>query len=174
MHNAIRVEINKWYQDNKQYLDTIEIAELGSHDINGSIKEIIPNSIGFDILEGKGVDVKITPGVIPNEYKNIFGAVITVSSFQFCPKPIEYKKQILDLLKPEGLLILTMCPNICSPGHSTSLNEYGFGDSIRMSQSELQEFFENEFYNIKIFENNEDHPTLILTAVKNKDYDTSI
>ena len=174
MHNAVRIEVGEWYQDNKQHLDTIKIAELGSYDINGSVKDIIPNTIGFDILEGKGVDVKITPGIIPDVYKNIFGAVITVNSFQFCPKPIEYKKQILDLLKPEGLLILTMCPDSCNPRHSTSPNEHKFRDSIRMSQSKLREFWEDEFNNIKIFENNEDHPTLILTAVKNKDYDTSI
>jgi hypothetical protein len=166
MHKGAAIEIKKWYQNNKQYLDTIKIAELGSYDINGSVKDIIPNTIGFDILEGKGVDIVITPGIITEKYKQVFGALITTSAFQCCPDITLFKTQVLDLLKPEGLFILTMCPDSCNPGHSTSPNEYKFRDSIRMSQSKLREFWEDEFNNIKIFENNEEHATLILTAVK--------
>ena len=98
MHSAVKIELIKWYLSNKEYLDATTVADIGAYNINGSVKEVINNSIGFDIFDGDGVDVVIHPGTIPDEHKFKYGAVTTVSSFQFCPDSELYKKQILDLL----------------------------------------------------------------------------
>jgi hypothetical protein len=166
MHRDAIVYIEEWYTKNQEYLDINDVADLGSYNINGTVKDIIPKVIGFDILKGEGVDVVIKPGIIPKQYRYKFGAVVTTSAFQCCPNPDIFKKQVLDLIKPEGLFILTMCPQSCEAGHSTSPNKYEYKDSIRMSLDELQKFWGEDFTNIEIYENDEDHPTLVLTAIK--------
>lgn len=166
MHAGAKIAIEKWLKDNQDYLNTVNIADVGSYDVNGSTKELIPESTGFDILEGNGVDVVIKPGIIPKKYKDQFGAVVTTSAFQCCPDSIKFKKQITDLLQSKGLLLLTMCPDSCKPGHSTSPNEYDFRDSIRMTEDELISFFSDSFENIILSRQDEDHPTLVLKATK--------
>ena len=166
MHRTVKRELIKWYLSNKEYLDATTVADIGAYNINGSVKEVISNSIGFDIFDGEGVDVVIYPGTIPDEHKFKYGAVTTVSSFQFCPDSELYKKQILDLLCDGGLLFLTMCNDKCNGEHTTSPNGYDFKDSVRYSLDELTNLFSKEFDVIDLYEVNKEHNDLILKAKK--------
>ncbi len=156
MHKSIRKELikfsNKYFQDLKG-----KIAELGALNINGSPREYLPPLTGFDIVEGKDIDVKIKPGIIPEEYKNKYDVVVTSSSFHYCPDPELYKKQIVDLLKPGGLLWLSMCAPNCLRNHTTSDNEYGFTDSFRMTRKELKRFLQPEIEKIESYSTEEGH-----------------
>lgn len=166
MHRTVKYELVKWYLNNKTDIDSTKVADVGAFDINGSVKDVIAHVVGFDIYNGKNVDVVINPGEIPDEHKFIYGAVTSVSSFQFCPDPYVYKKQILDLLSTNGLLFLTMCSSKCNAKHSTSPNEYGFGDSVRYSIDELINIFTPEFEIIEVYEVDKEHNDLILKAKK--------
>jgi len=166
MHNSVKDEILNWYN---QHIDKIEqgkIADLGSYDINGAVRDVIPQSIGFDILEGKGVDVVIKPGIIPDEHKFQYDFVTSTSSFQCCPDTPAYIKQITDLLKSGGELILTMCSTRCPKGHSTSPNDYNYKDEVRYSIEQIRSLFGQEFDIHEIYEKHDGHSDLILKARK--------
>ena len=167
MHNNVKQELSNWYKSNKEYIDTISVADVGSYDINGSTKDIIKDSVGFDIYDGVGVDVTIKPGVIPEEHINIYGAVTSISSFQCCPDSNIYKKQIIDLLTKDGILFLTMCATSCRGKHSTSPNEYNYGDGVRFTIDGLTKFFSDSFNVVECYEKSEsDHNDLIYKGIK--------
>jgi len=170
MHKEVLDEFNKWYKNNLHHVDTKPVAELGSYNINGSLKGTITHTVGFDICEGPNVDIPIELGVIPEKHKNKYNTVISISSFQFCPNSVMYKNEILDLLCHEGLLFLTMCSPKCELGHSTSPNKYKFGDSIRMTHIEINELFGKDFEILELYDspvtNLISHQDTILIAKK--------
>jgi hypothetical protein len=168
MHDAVAKQLARFYELNRALMDSIRIAELGALDLNGSCRSIVPIDTGFDIVEGPGVDEAIVPGEIPSRFHHTFGAVVSVSSFQFCPDPSLYRQQILDLLVPRGLLFLTMCAPSCTYSHSSSNNAYAFTDGIRLTLEELRKFFSPEFREISCFEVvDEGHGNLIYVGQLN-------
>jgi hypothetical protein len=169
MHKNVREHVEEWYQSNRHSIDTSKIADVGAFNINGSIKDIIPHTIGFDIYDGNGVDVVIEPGVVPEEHVGKYKFVTSISSFQFCPDPDLYKKQITDLLCDGGFLFLSMCSNKCEKGHSSSPNKYSYGDEVRMSLTEIQNFFETDFTITELkYTLVDNHTDVIIKAIKNE------
>ena len=167
MHKSIRKELKKFYDENKELLDRANIAELGALNINGSPRDYLPPLTGFDIVDGKGIDVKIVPGIIPKEHHGKYGVVISSSSFHYCPKPELYKKQILDLLKPGGMLWISMCSPKCKRHHTTSNNEYGFTDCFRMTRKELCRFLEPEIEKLECYYvGDSHHQDIIFKGIK--------
>lgn len=164
MHDSARRSIAKFYFDYKSAIDASEIADVGALNINGSVKDIIPHAVGFDIVDGNGVDIVIKPGIIPAEHKNRYQFVTCTSSFMCCPDPVMYKTQLIDLLDKNGTLFLTMCSNKCRYRHTTSQNEYGYKDEFRMELRELEQFFSREFKIREIGETNYEHPDLVMVA----------
>lgn len=142
MHESSIKTIVGWYAENYHRLHDHRplIADLGSLDINGRVSGFIPEKIiGFDILPGDNIDVVIKPGIIPDEHKNKYGAVISANVFHLCGDIESYRTEVRDLLDDSGLFILTMCKPDCTAIHNTSQNEYGFRDGIRMSAEQLKE-----------------------------------
>lgn len=166
MHNSVKEEIVSWYNQHKEQIESSKIADLGSYDINGGVKDVIPSVVGFDILEGKGVDVVIEPGIIPDDHKFQYDFLTSTSSFQCCPDTPAYMKQITDLLKPGGELILTMCSTRCPKGHSTSPNDYNYKDEVRYTIDEMRSLFGQEFEIHNVYEIYKGHADLIIKAKK--------
>lgn len=135
MMASVREYVRAWRQ---RHPDLSPVAELGSYDINGGIRDIVPVT-GFDILRGRGVDVVIEPGVIPAEHCGIYQAVLSLDSFPYCPRPDAYICQILDLLAPGGHLLLIACNANCTHQHTSSPNKYGWTDSVRWSNEQFAE-----------------------------------
>lgn len=144
MHESAQIAAVKWWKTFRQSVVPGRIAELGSYSINGSVRDFIPIDVGFDVVAGNMVDEVITAGIIPEVHRGAFKAVVSVSSFQFCPDPALYKAEILDLLDPGGFVFLTMCAPSCKTKHSTAPNPWGWTDEFRMTASELRDFFEPE------------------------------
>lgn len=138
MHDAIREAWKEWHAKNGPFIQTAKIAELGSQDVNGTIKDYIPQSIGFDIIEAKGVDIVIKDGWITAEHRQAYDLVVSISSFQFCPDPHMYMNEILALLKPGGILFLTMCGVGC----------IHMDDHIRLSKEAIECLF-SKFFDIE-------------------------
>jgi len=151
MHSNVKDALIKWRYSYDSKMIGAKIADIGSRDINGAVREVIPQVVGFDIVDGDGVDVKINPGAIPTDHMGIYDFVTSISSFQTCPDSSAYKKEIVDLLKVDGMLLLTMCADSCKIKHSTSPNSYGYEDGVRMDMGELIEFFKPEVSYIKCF-----------------------
>lgn len=164
MHNSVKRAIARFYFDNRDYLDQVRVADMGALNINGSAREVIPHCTGFDIVDGPGVDVRIEPGQIPEAHRGVYGAVLSISSFTFCPEPALYKRQLVDLLAPGGLLLLTCCSVHCKARHSTSSNGFGFADSFRVALPALAQFFASDFDLLEVSEQHYEHPDYVLVA----------
>jgi len=91
-----------------------KIVEIGSLDVNGSLREVVPDThkyIGVDFAEGKGVDVILTdPYALPfeDEYADI---VVSSSCFEHSEMFWLLFLEILRILKPNGLFYLNVPSN---------------------------------------------------------------
>lgn len=164
MHASAARAVSKFYAEFRPYVDSSLVADVGALNLNGSTKDTIRHAVGFDIVAGPGVDVVIEPGHIPAAHRHRYGLVVSISSFTFCPNPVQYKQQILDLLHPQGYLLLSMCSDKCRTKHTTSNNPYGFADEFRMSRQTVEEFFGMEFRLLEVTETNYEHPDLVLVG----------
>jgi len=99
--------INKYINTLSQ--DKLIFIEVGSMDINGSLKEVIESDckkqityIGLDIEKGKGVDIVIEPYNIP--YENYADVVISCNQLEHDPQFWRTIEQMKKVVKPDGLL----------------------------------------------------------------------
>jgi SAM-dependent methyltransferase len=91
-----------------------EILEIGSQDVNGSLRNVAPNHMGYigvDFTEGKGVDV-ITqdPYRMPFEDSR-FDIVVSNSCFEHSELFWLLFLDVMRLLKPNGLLYINVPSN---------------------------------------------------------------
>ncbi len=140
MHSSVKEEIMEWKERNPILRDC-RLADLGSLNINGAVRDFIPWAYGIDLVRGPGVDIVIEEGVVPKIWRGIFGAVVGTSSLQYSSSLQNYKKEIIDLLRPGGLVFLTVCSPGCKVKHTTSsVTE----DTHRLTSHEVQELFKPE------------------------------
>jgi GT2 family glycosyltransferase/SAM-dependent methyltransferase len=91
-----------------------KILDLGSQDVNGSLRTVASKTaeyIGVDVVDGKGVDVKVTdPYKLPFE-DNFFDAAVSSSCFEHTEFFWLSFLELLRVLKPEGLLYINAPSN---------------------------------------------------------------
>jgi hypothetical protein len=101
------------------------IADLGSYACHGgrNVAHYVKDAkvIGFDLVSGPGVDVVLKPGAVPDEHLHAFDAVYGLSAIQFAPFPMEFFAAAAALLKPRGMVVITMCSPSCREEHNTSI-----------------------------------------------------
>jgi len=96
------------------------ILEVGSQDINGTVRTLFPNSseyLGIDLGEAKCVDWVIPGELIelPDQWADI---TISTECFEHC---IDWNRVFLNMIRitrPSGLVIIT-CAGIGRPTHGT-------------------------------------------------------
>lgn len=98
------------------------VVEIGSLDINGSVRQFFGNCVyvGVDVGPGPGVDV-VSLG---HQYKmsNSFDVVISCECFEHDPHWKDTFLNMIDLCKPGGLVLFT-CATIGRKEHGTIDNE---------------------------------------------------
>ena len=110
-----------------QYFLGIKVLEVGSLDINGSIRDLFQNCeyTGIDLGEGKGVDV-ICPGHLYRKgEKAIYDVVASTECFEHDLHFRETFQNMYDLLKPGGLFFFT-CASDGRPEHGTRRTDGGY------------------------------------------------
>jgi len=110
-------EVTEWL---KFIPETALVADLGSYKVNHSVRDIRSSIVGFDLQEGQGVDVVLQEGSIPEDHQEKYDAVVAIQSFQFSPHPSKWKQEVIQLLKPNGKLLMTTCADYCRLNHATS------------------------------------------------------
>lgn len=107
----------KWFYDSYiavQQGKSLKIADIGSLDVNGSLKSIFPENHdykGVDFSPGKNVDI-----VIPDPYKlpfedNTLDVVVSSSCFEHSDMFWLLFNEIMRILKPDGLFYLNAPSN---------------------------------------------------------------
>ena len=92
----------------------LKIVEIGSQDVNGSLKSVAPvnnDYIGVDFVEGKGVDIILSdPYVLPFEDSSI-DVILSSSCYEHSEFFWLSFNEALRILKPTGLLYINAPSN---------------------------------------------------------------
>lgn len=95
-------------------LSQITIVEIGSQNVNGSLRDVCPNRakyIGLDFQEAKGVDMLLTnPYSLPFDDESI-EVVVSSSCLEHSEMFWLVFTDVLRVLKPDGLLYLNVPSN---------------------------------------------------------------
>lgn len=119
MHESAMENAKRFFKSYAKHLDNnkeIKIVEIGSQNINGTLRDAVPKHlnvkyIGVDLQEGKNVDVVLSdPYKLPfeAEYADI---VLSSSCYEHTEMFWLLQLEILRILKPHGLFYLNAPSN---------------------------------------------------------------
>ena len=97
------------------------ILEIGSYDVNGSVRELFTDSIsyiGADLIEGPGVDLVKSGHEIDLE-SNSFDLTLSCECFEHNPYWLETFQNMIRMTKPGGLVVFT-CASSYRLEHGTA------------------------------------------------------
>jgi len=110
--------IKQYYSKNELNDTSYRLLDVGSLDINGTIKNKIPKAweyVGADILPGKNVDaLMLYPFKLPFD-NNTFDCIVSSSCLEHCTNPLKLVPEMARVLKPKGYMFI-VAPFI-SPRH---------------------------------------------------------
>lgn len=127
MHKTALEHADAFYKTYARHFQTPVIAEVGSADVNGSLRQVAPAAgryIGLDFAAGRGVDLVLTD---PYRYPLETGSVdIVVSSSCFEHADFFWLSflEILRVVKPNGLVYLNVPSN--GPYHRYPVDNWRF------------------------------------------------
>lgn len=129
-------EILEFVRDNKDIMWG-PVLEIGSYDVNGSVREVLDIDIGIDMREGPGVDIVMDAVDLPTKFGlGSIASIICIDVLEHCKN---WKGVVLSAwatLEDEGALLLTAAnPNKC-------LHNYP-GDYWRFTLKHFEDMFKN-------------------------------
>lgn len=95
----------------KKYAERItgNVLEVGSFNVNGSVREVLPITIGVDFREGKDVDMVVDVVKLASTFgENAFDCVVSCDALEHMEHFHESLANMWAVLKPGGVLLLTM------------------------------------------------------------------
>lgn len=107
--------------------DKIKIVEIGSQDINGSLKDHSPSTaeyIGLDFVPGKSVDIVLQDAYHFPLADNSTDVVVTSSCFEHSQFFWETFMEALRILKPTGVMYINVPSN--GPYHTYPTDNWRF------------------------------------------------
>ena len=135
----MHVEANQWVQ-NFATDRTIDVIEIGSLNVNGTIRDLFPNArwIGLDRVAGPGVDV--VTDAIDYTPMHLVDMVISCEAFEHTPNWREVIQRSFDWLKPGGIMIVTAAglgrqPHSCDGGDLKPGEDYGNLSPVDLRES---------------------------------------
>jgi SAM-dependent methyltransferase len=124
-HNAQNVffrQVRKTYPD---FFEWKNVLEVGSLDINGSVRDLFTNCnyVGVDLEHGPGVDIAVQGQELkfPDES---FDVTISAECFEHNPFWKESFENMVRMTKPDGLVTFT-CAGKGRPEHGTYRTDVG-------------------------------------------------
>lgn len=134
------VYVNGVRQFLPEYFEARRVLEIGSLNINGSVRQFFQGCdyLGIDVGEGAGVD-RICRGQDFDAPAESFDTVITCEMMEHNPDWARTWLNMIRVMKPDGLLVLT-CATVGRKQHGTS--EYQPGASP-LTVSKQQEHYRN-------------------------------
>ena len=100
------------------------VVEFGSRNVNGSVRQLFKDAeqyIGVDLREGPGVDV-VANASLWHDNGRRFDTVVTTEMLEHAPDNGKIIANVLRLLKPRGVFLLTAATD---PRHPHSAIEGG-------------------------------------------------
>jgi ubiquinone/menaquinone biosynthesis C-methylase UbiE len=101
-------DVQYFFIDNMDKLEG-RVLEVGSYNVNGSLKQLLPNRIGTDMRPGPEVDVVCKAEDLLKHFPpESFDAVISAETLEHIEDWRGAVKGMWDVLKPQGWLVCTM------------------------------------------------------------------
>jgi len=91
------------------------VLDVGSLDVNGSLRPLFPDYFGVDMRAGKNVDIVANSHLLPFKNKS-FDLVVCVETLEHDDQPFKTMSEIYRVLKDGGWCIIT-APYITFPKH---------------------------------------------------------
>jgi SAM-dependent methyltransferase len=114
-----------------------DIIEVGSLNVNGGVRDIIPIKLGIDMRQGPEVDeVLDVVNLVERFGKESWDNVVSLDALEHMEKWDESIQAMWDVLKPGGVLILVMA------SYDKGYHGYPF-DYWRIKGDNLVRMFEN-------------------------------
>ena len=162
MCNQSGLQFGKSHLSQSEVKDKI-VIEVGSRDVNGSIREDIESLnplsyIGVDMLEGKGVDEICDVNNLVTKYGNDkFDLVISTELMEHVREWHKAISNLKNILKPDGILLLTT--------RSKGFGYHGFPfDFWRYEIDDMKIIFSD--FIIEAYENDTSAPGVFIKARK--------
>lgn len=136
-----------------KYFTGTKVLEVGSLDINGSIRQFFSSCdyIGIDVAEGKGVDI-VCEGQNFSGVENSYDVVISCECFEHNPYWDLTLKNMYKLCKPEGIVIIT-CATTGRKEHGTMRSEPESSPlTVNKNWNYYKNLEENDFRNVINFD----------------------
>ncbi len=128
VHNFVKEQKEKYQIKGK-------VLDIGSMDINGSVKDLFDDYVGLDMRQGKNVDIVANAHEIP--FSDAFDCVVCCEMLEHDDNPFLTAKEIRRVLKVGGYLILT-ASGISFPKHEYPSDYWRFtGDGLRVLFKDL-------------------------------------
>lgn len=153
------------------------ILEIGSYDVNGSIRPFFKNSeyIGVDLIEGKGVDV-VGDGHTLDYSDDTFDMVISCESFEHNPYWKETFLNMIRMTRKGGLIVFTCATTGRAEHGTTRTSSIDSPGTIQMNWDYYRNLEDMDFYNETLgfdnffnkflFLNNEKRASFLLMYIK--------
>lgn len=183
MSHYQQVEFCKLFKNEFFESKKISILELGSYDVNGSIRTIFDNTskyVGLDLIKGPGVDIVYDGKNIPINQE--FDLCISCECFEHNPNYFENFIKMIELAKKDGLVVFT-CASIGRREHGTtdsnfrsspgSMKKWNYYKNLKKSHFTKRINLEKLFYKFLFFENYVSKD-LYFIGIKSKKYEKNL
>ena len=183
MSHYQQIEFCKLFKNEFFRTEKISIFELGSYDVNGSIRSIFNNVskyIGLDLIEGPGVDVVYDGKNIQIHEK--FDLCISCECFEHNPNYFENFLRMIDLAKDDGIIVFT-CASVGRDEHGTeesdtssspgSMKKWNYYKNLKKSHFTGKIDLSKFFYKFLFFENFVSKD-LYFVGIKSKRYEKNL
>ncbi len=133
MHQQVHEFIRRVKEHRPKAFRGVRVLEIGSYNVNGSAREHFKDAeyVGCDVRPGPGVDV-VADGCDLDLPADSFDVSLSTEVFEHCDRWPLILANMIRMLKPGGLLLLTVAAFARAP-HTGDENGQ-FGDSYRALQ----------------------------------------
>ena len=101
-------QVKEFVEQYKKKL-TGKVLEVGSYNVNGSVREIVDVTVGVDIRDGKGVDLVCSVEDLPKYFKpGHFDACVSTETLEHVENWKAFVTITWDMVKQGGWLVMTM------------------------------------------------------------------
>lgn len=134
MHGRLR----KWLETHKDKCTKGKrILDVGALHVNGSVRQVLPVSVGVDMREGKGVDVVCKGENLPDKFpEKVFDVVISTDTLEHVENWRGFLRGMWYVLKDDGWFIISIA--------SKKKGRHAYPDDYwRLDEDRVKEIFPN-------------------------------
>jgi SAM-dependent methyltransferase len=161
--------VEKVKKENLSFFENKKVIEIGSLDINGTVRTFFTNCeyVGVDVGEGPNVDL-VCPGQEVDHTENTYDVSCSVNCFEHNPYWIETFRNMHRMTRVDGLIFVSVpttgCPEHGTHGHkpedSPLTIKYGWNYYKNLTEKDYRDNFNlDEMFSSYKFEEYRDDPS---------------